>query len=150
MPEESHNPVARLLTEQARERQLAAVRAHVWENIGLVVTRDADGSIIYASQSVEQMFGYQRRNELVGQQIEVLLPEPLRANHILLRKEFYKNPRKGVMGGRRDLNGQKRSGETFPVLIEAHSLREQDEDITYVNIIDMTVKGLLTSCPVKH
>ncbi len=57
------------------------------------------GQIILANTQTEKLFGYQRE-ELIGQQVEVLVPERFRANHPAHRKEYFREPRSSIDGRR--------------------------------------------------
>ncbi len=53
---------------------------------------DSDGMIVHITERAEQMFGYYARNQLVGQPIEVLVPENMRESHVGHRNRFLSLP----------------------------------------------------------
>jgi len=63
-----------------------------------------------------RMFGFDV-DALVGQPVEMLLPERLRAPHVPRREGYVAHPRTRAMGSGLDLRGQRESGEEFPVEI---------------------------------
>ncbi len=81
-----------------------------------IVMADAAGTILLVNSQVEQMFGY-RRDELVGQPVEVLIPERLRGRHPAHRESFARRPEKRHMGAGRDLLARRKDGSEFPVEI---------------------------------
>jgi len=72
------------------------------------------GRIEMASRAVESLFGY-HPEELVGQAVEVLVPEKLRQAHIGHRDTYAAQPTPRAMGSGLALYGRRRDGSTFPV-----------------------------------
>src|SRR6266508_262777 len=62
-----------------------------------IIIVDRQGLIAIVNQQVERMFGY-RRDELVGQPVEVLIPERFRERHVGERKGYIAPPRTRPMG----------------------------------------------------
>ena len=81
-------------------------------NSMLVVNRD--GLIELVNSETERKFGYSR-DELIGQPIEMLVPEPLRERHVLLRSGYLSAPEARVIGQDRELCGRRQDGTEFPV-----------------------------------
>ena len=79
-----------------------------------VVVADADGTVVFASPAVEQLFGY-RPDELVGEPIEILMPEAVRAAHVGHRRRFAASPSARPMGAGLRLLGRRRDGTVFPI-----------------------------------
>jgi len=75
-----------------------------------------DGTIQLVNQMAEKMFGY-KREELVEQPIEMLLPEAFRPRHRGHREGYFENAQSRPMGTGLDLAGRRRDGTTFPVEI---------------------------------
>lgn len=76
----------------------------------------ADGTIILANVAAETMFGYTRA-ELVGQNIELLVPKDKRSVHARYRAGYAENPRVRPMGPGLELEAQKKDGTLIPVEI---------------------------------
>lgn len=87
---------------------------------GIVVV-DGSGHIVIVNGQAERMFGYARQ-ELLGQSIEILVPERYRAAHAPHRGEYAEAPRTRPMGAGRLLTGRKRDGTEFPVEISLSPL----------------------------
>jgi PAS domain S-box-containing protein len=81
-----------------------------------IVTVDARGLIAYANRALELLFGYSRA-ELIGQPIEVLVPEHLRGGHVASRDAYLDSPRMREMGADIELFGRRKDGTVFPVEI---------------------------------
>lgn len=77
---------------------------------------DADGRIIWLNAEAERLYGYPR-DELLGQPIDVLLPEQRRALHASHRQEYLAAASKRAMGAGRDVVGRRKDGSEFPAEI---------------------------------
>jgi two-component system, cell cycle sensor histidine kinase and response regulator CckA len=81
-----------------------------------IVAVDRDGRILQVNSQVEEQFGY-TRTQLIGQKVEVLVPERFRPNHHRHREGFAEHPKTRRMGAGLELYGRRRSGSEFPVEI---------------------------------
>lgn len=77
---------------------------------------DGQGKIAIANAQSEEMFGYERQ-EMLGQPVEMLLPERLRSTHVGHREGFSSDPRLRPMGPGLDLLARRNDGSEFPVEI---------------------------------
>jgi protein-histidine pros-kinase len=77
---------------------------------------DHHGKIAVVNGQVEKMFGYKRK-QLLGQEIEILLPEALRNRHISHRAGYAADSKLRPMGGDLELHGRRQDGSEFPVEI---------------------------------
>ena len=80
------------------------------------VAVDRQGTIVQINSQTEELFGYDR-DELIGQKIEMLVPERYRTTHHHHRHTFAETPRTRRMGADLDLYGRRRNGSEFPVEI---------------------------------
>jgi PAS domain S-box-containing protein len=103
---------------------------------GMVVT-DCQGIIILANPSACRMFGYPT-TELIGQKIEILIPNQVNKGHVKLRDEFYHDPKNRVMGHGRDLQAQRKDGLTFPVEVSLSTYLQNEERYVIAFVIDIT------------
>ncbi len=81
-----------------------------------VVAVDHDGVIVQVNSQAQGLFGYER-DELIGQKVEMLVPESYRGKHHHHRKTFAETPKTRRMGAELDLYGRRRNGSEFPVEI---------------------------------
>jgi len=81
-----------------------------------IVAVDGDGTIVQINSQTQALFGY-TRDELIGQKVEVLVPESYRPQHHQHRASFAQTPRTRRMGADLDLSGRRRNGSEFPVEI---------------------------------
>ena len=77
---------------------------------------DAEGRIILLNRVTEDMFGY-TRDELLGQPVEVLIPQELHARHAGHRAQYQRSPMTRSMGSGLTLEGVRKDGSRFPVEI---------------------------------
>jgi PAS domain S-box-containing protein len=104
--------------------------------IGLLVA-DPDACIVFANAFVEQMLGFDR-GELLGQSVEILVPERSRSEHVNMRRMFAGSPRERHMGAGRDLVARRRDGDEVPVEIGLKPLRAQGNDFVLAILIDIS------------
>lgn len=98
-----------------------------------ILVADQAGRITMINKQLSSKFGY-AEEELIGQPIEILIPERFRKNHVGHRTEFSANPHSRPMGAGLDLFGRKKDGTEFPVDISL-SPRETDEGVRITAII---------------
>ena len=96
------------------------------------------GQIIAANQELARMFGHPA-DKLVGQSVDTLVPEALRAHHPSYRKQFLANPSHRRMGAGRVLHGQHALGHVFPVEIGLNPLTTPDgQHLVLASVVDVT------------
>jgi PAS domain S-box-containing protein len=102
-----------------------------------VLVVDSDGRIALANRQVETLFGYDR-SDLVGELVEVLVPDEVRDAHVELRRQYQAHPRTRPMGAGRQLLGRRRDGSTLPVEISLSPVRAGGELLTIAVVRDVT------------
>jgi PAS domain S-box-containing protein len=81
-----------------------------------IVAVDREGTIVQVNSQTLTLFGYSR-GELVGEKVEMLVPESYRPQHHQHRNNFADAPKTRRMGANLDLYGRRRNGSQFPVEI---------------------------------
>jgi PAS domain S-box-containing protein len=104
-----------------------------------IIAVDAGGLILWTNSRCDDLFGYPQRS-LVGQSLEVLVPERLRAAHGRHRSGFFAAPRVRPMGLDLDLMARRQDGTEFPVEISLSYLDGDGGRLALGFITDITAR----------
>ncbi len=104
----------------------------------LVIINPA-GTIVMVNRQTEAIFGY-RRTELLGQPLELLLPERFHEVHADHRQQYFTTPRTRPMGVGLHLVGRRKDGTEFPVEISLNPLLLDDVLHVIGAVRDMTAQ----------
>jgi PAS domain S-box-containing protein len=102
-----------------------------------VAAVNRQGVIIQVNSQMEGLFGY-THEELIGQKIEILVPERQRPQHDHHREQFHAKPKIRRMGSGLDLYGRRRDGSEFPVEISLSPVSTSDGMIVLSAIRDIS------------
>ncbi|MCC4115046.1 PAS domain S-box protein [Aromatoleum toluclasticum] len=123
--------LARCKAGEERARQLIETAPDA------IVVVDNGGRILLVNTQTERLFGY-AREELVGQSIEVLVPQQLRGTHVGKRDAYIGKPSVRPMGTGLDLAGQRKDGSQVPIEISLSPLGNGDNLLISAAIRDIT------------
>ena len=98
---------------------------------------DRHGRIVLINKQTEHMFGYPRR-ELLGQSIEILIPQRFHEMHFEHRADYSMHPRTRPMGSGLELYGLRKDGSEFPVEISLSPLDTEEGPLFSATVRDVT------------
>jgi PAS domain S-box-containing protein len=102
-----------------------------------MVIADQDGTIILVNAQTERLFGYPRE-ELLGRQVEMLIPEQFREIHPGRRAEYFKVRNVRSMSTELELYGLRKNGSQFPIEISLSPLDIKGQALVSSSIRDLT------------
>ena len=98
---------------------------------------DRTGRIVNCNEQVETLFGY-RRDELIGQDVEALMPERFHNRRIRDRESYFAAPRSQRIGSGLNLFGKRRDGSEFPIDVSLVHLNKNNNGLVIAVIRDIT------------
>lgn len=104
-----------------------------------MITVNRKGKIELVNAAAETMFAFSR-SELIGSEIERLVPQASRLEHPELRDAYFKNPSPRPMGRGRDLYAVRSDGSPFPVEIGLSPFLQGDEVHVVATVVDITAR----------
>jgi PAS domain S-box-containing protein len=97
-----------------RDQAESSFRALLESAPDAMVIVDADGHIVLVNHQTEALFGYPR-TELLGEMVEILMPESYRIKHFDHRTGYTNSPKVRSMGVGVELHSQRKDGSSFPI-----------------------------------
>jgi PAS domain S-box-containing protein len=132
--------VVALLAQRAQRRR-ADLR--FWQVLATapygVIMVGQDGRIAMANAHTEKLFGYPRE-EMLGQPVEILVPERFRTSHSTHRARFSASPEVRRMGAGRELCGRRKDGSEFPVEIALSPAQPGAGRLILATIVDISLR----------
>jgi len=104
-----------------------------------IVMVNKSGTIEMVNSQTETFFGYSR-TELIGQAVEILVPERFRSAHVGFRQAYLAAPVSRPMGMGQDLYGLRKDGTEFPVEIGLSLIDSKEETLVLSTIVDITTR----------
>jgi len=102
-----------------------------------VILIDARGCVLMFNSACEKLFKYQA-NEVIGQNVKMLMPEPYREEHDGYIENFHRTNERKIIGIGREVFGLRKDGTTFPMDLSVGEAK-QDQGSIFVGIIhDLT------------
>jgi PAS domain S-box-containing protein len=125
------------------EKQLSALETEAgfralfqFATVGILVV-GRSGKIELANPNAEELFGY-KYAEMIGQPLEILIPEHLKRKHVGHREGYFEKPKARPMGKGMELFARKKNGDEFPVEISLGNYELEGEMLAVAFITDIT------------
>jgi len=103
-----------LALQQASIEALRRVQAISDNVIDALITMDENGTIATVNRATEHIFGWQT-NEMIGQNVTMLMPEPYRSEHDTYLENYLNGKSPKTMGQTREVSGRHKDGTHFPI-----------------------------------
>ncbi|MBL0745832.1 PAS domain S-box protein [Chryseolinea lacunae] len=131
-----------------RKKAEARFRLVVESAPNAIVLINNEGNISLVNSETEKLFGYSRE-ELLGKEVESLIPSRFRSMHPHYRTAFFNKPQARPMGGGRDLFALRKDGSEFPVEIGLNPIESPEGNMVLASIIDISERKLLEANKLK-
>lgn len=95
------------------------------------------GQIVLVNRRAEEMFGYDRL-EMVGQKLEMLLPDRFHSTHVGHRNNYFEEPRMRAMGEGMELAGRRKDGAEFAVEIGLSHVNTPEGQLAFAMVSDVS------------
>lgn len=127
------------LVEDVTERKRADEQfRHLFESApDAMVIVDPSGTIVLVNAQAEESFGYSRE-ELLGQPVEILIPERFREKHVQQRAGYVANPYRRPLRAGPDFYALRKQGGEFPVEISLSPLETEEGVLVLCEVRDIT------------
>jgi PAS domain S-box-containing protein len=104
-----------------------------------VLLVDARGRMELVNREIEAMFGY-AREELLGQPVEILLPDKLRQGHAAERGAYVREPEPRHIGVGRELSGRRKNGVVFPLEVGLSPVQADAGTLVLATVVDISAR----------
>jgi PAS domain S-box-containing protein len=127
--------VVRDITERKQAEERFRLIVETAPNAMVMVNRS--GTIVLVNAQTEVLFGYPR-DELLGQPVELLVPDRFRDRHPAHRENYLATPQPRPMGIGRDLYGRRKDGREVPIEIGLTPIETAEGLLVLAMIVDIT------------
>ncbi|WP_456620492.1 PAS domain S-box protein [Bradyrhizobium sp. P5_C12] len=132
-----HDLTGRERVERELRESSARLRAVVDTAVDGVILIDSDGSILKFNPACEKLFKY-HDDEVLGQNVRMLMPEPYRSGHDGYIRNFVTTGERKIIGIGREVMGQRKDGSTFPMDLSVGEAKQDGSSIFVGMIHDLT------------
>ncbi len=108
-------------------------------SVDSIITSNEEGIILAFNKAAEQAFGY-TKEEAIGQNVHILMPEPFYSQHDTYIQNYLRTGLKKIIGLGRDVIAQRKNGSTFPMHISVSEIFTGKEHLFTGNIRDISAQ----------
>lgn len=112
--------------DMEREKLLVAIIENAIDGI---ITIDEKGLIENINPAALELFGYSKREDLLGKNVSVLMPEPDKKRHDSYISNYENTGKKKIIGIGREVSGQRKDGSIFPFRLGVSEIKFSDRRI---------------------
>src|SRR5512145_263270 len=116
---------------------LESSRPELEASLAAVLVVDANGVIVFVDRKLERIFGYST-DELVGQPVDILVPDAQRPEHAAHRTAFAQAGSPHVMGYGRELQGRRKDGTLVPIEVRLTPMALRDDVLILASVVDVS------------
>jgi len=127
----------RNVAQRSREESDSTSRALFQSAAQAILIVDQKGRVVMANPATEKMLGYSE-SELIGQSIEVLVPEAVRERHVMHRNGYFGSPQSRPMGLGMDLQARRKDGSTFDAEISLSYIQSAQGTLAVAFVSDIS------------
>lgn len=127
----------RKIAEQQAHEQHEHTQAIINNVLDGIITIDASGIVSSFNHSAEKLFGY-RSEEMIGQNVNVLMPEPYHSEHDGHIERYLKTGERRIIGRVREVQARHRNGEVFPIELSVSQITRGGKPVFIGMIRDIT------------
>ena len=127
--------VIRDVSQQFRQQE--ELRLIIEQAPNALIMADSQGQIMVSNAQALRLFGYSAE-ELVGQSVELLVPDVVRAKHPQLRSRFVQAPKARAMGAGRDLTARRKDGSEVAVEIGLNPIDTRLGQFVIASVVDIS------------
>ena len=113
-----------------------------------MVMGNESGRIVLANRQAEVLFGYSQ-DELIGQPVEIMLPERFYDTHAHLRDEFLQTPAAGPIEAMRSMFGRRKNGSEFPAEVSYNPIETEEGIFILGSIVDISERQQLAEARIQ-
>ena len=97
-------------------------------------------TVMLVNRRFTELFGYEK-DEIVGQQLDLIIPGRFRAAHVEHTRNYFKSPHVRPMGRGLELKGLKKDGAEFPVEVSLSFVQNDREKLGMAFVTDITARA---------
>lgn len=124
---------ARKVAEAARAESAGQLQAIVKSALDGIITIDQEGTIDAINPAAQALFGY-RAHELIGHNVNVLMPDPFHSEHDQYIRNYLQTGVAKIIGIGREVSGKRKNGEIFPMELAVSTMQVQGR-LAFVGIV---------------
>ncbi len=102
-----------------------------------IAISDKDGRIVEVNHQLEVLFGY-GRSEIIGQPLELLVPDRVRQRHSTYRRDYLADPAPRPMNSTVEVSGRRKDGSEFPVAVSLNTLTSSSGTLVIGSVRDVS------------